>query len=315
MVQNDYEIEKIDFKNVMHVRQSLSLLNKVFLDEKFSLEWWRWKYHENPFGKPLGWIAKASQSKKIIGIRFFWPWIFHLNGENKLFYQAVDTAIDPDFQRKGIFSKLSKIALSEISNHSTFIYNFPNKNSYPAYIKLKWENIKSNYWFKIPISIPKMILNISCNRHCNIDKIEKYNVKRSKIYIPAIPNLYSTSWINKIVQWRFGKKPNCDYYYYATDNGQVIFSMKRLKKYDEAQMLVVNMKDNYFFNDIYHFFKELNVSFISYNALNSNFYSLISEKKLKFIRPYEVNYVIKNCSNSETTIKNIKLEPGEMDYT
>jgi GNAT superfamily N-acetyltransferase len=316
MAKAKYHITKIDFFDSVHTEQSLSLLKKVFIHGDFTPEWWRWKYRDNPFGEPLGWIAIASRSEKIIGIRLFWPWVFELNGEKKLFYQAVDTATDPDFQKKGIFSSLIKIALNDMFKRNVCIYNFPNDISYPAYIKFKWNEIGNNSWVKIPIiSLSTFTkLNIPNIRHGNTYSIlSNYSVVNNNICIPSFQNYFSTCWTNQIVQWRFGRNPYCKYYYYVTGNGQVIFKIRKVWKLNEAQLVVTNMKSPDFLGDVYDFFRRNCISLISFNALNSPFYNVMIKKCIKIKTSHKIRFVIKNCSK-EDSIKNIKLEPGEMDY-
>jgi hypothetical protein len=54
--------------------------------------------------------------------------------------RGVDTATHPDFQRRGIFSALTLHAAGELRREGcAFVFNTPNQNSLPGYLKLGWK--------------------------------------------------------------------------------------------------------------------------------------------------------------------------------
>ena len=53
--------------------------------------------------------------------------------------RAVDTATDPEYQGRGIFSRLTRIAIDELTAQGVgFVFNTPNEQSRPGYLKLGW---------------------------------------------------------------------------------------------------------------------------------------------------------------------------------
>jgi len=53
--------------------------------------------------------------------------------------RAVDTATDPDYQGRGIFTRLTLTALDELRDEGVdIVFNTPNSNSLPGYLKMGW---------------------------------------------------------------------------------------------------------------------------------------------------------------------------------
>ena len=65
-----------------------------------------WKHLENPFGASLMWVALDGE--RIVGFRAFLRWEFNTpEGRTVIAARAVDTATDPDYQGRGIFTRLT----------------------------------------------------------------------------------------------------------------------------------------------------------------------------------------------------------------
>lgn len=101
-------------------------------------EVWRFKHVENPFGKSL--VLVAIEDEHIIGVRALMKWKWQFGEQEFLSYRAVDTATHPKHQGKGIFKKLTLKAIEIIKERGDdFIFNTPNTQSLPGYLKMSWE--------------------------------------------------------------------------------------------------------------------------------------------------------------------------------
>lgn len=103
-------------------------------------EVWRFKHIDNPFGESL--VLVAEEDKQIIGVRAFMRWKWQKKEEVFSAFRAVDTATHPEHQGKGIFKKLTLRALEigkERGDH--FVFNTPNDQSKPGYLKMGWEEV------------------------------------------------------------------------------------------------------------------------------------------------------------------------------
>ncbi|CAN5755086.1 hypothetical protein BH23ACT4_BH23ACT4_02970 [soil metagenome] len=104
-------------------------------------ELWRWKHVENPFGKSLALVAEADG--KVAGVRAMMRWdLKTVSGETIRCLRPVDTATDPDFERRGIFRALTEAAVGTATDQGIdLIFNTPNKASGPGYLKMGWQEV------------------------------------------------------------------------------------------------------------------------------------------------------------------------------
>jgi GNAT superfamily N-acetyltransferase len=101
---------------------------------------WRYKHIDNPFGESL--VLVADEEGELIGVRAFMRWRWQKGEQVYYTYRAVDTATHPDHRGKGIFKKLTLKALEigkERGYH--FVFNTPNNQSKPGYLKMGWKEV------------------------------------------------------------------------------------------------------------------------------------------------------------------------------
>ncbi len=98
-----------------------------------------WKHEENVFGPSPAWVA--TDGDRLAGFRVLMRWEFVEGGTVVRAVRAVDTATHPDFQGQGIFTKLTLHALDELRDDVSFVFNTPNDQSRPGYLKMGWLEI------------------------------------------------------------------------------------------------------------------------------------------------------------------------------
>lgn len=109
-------------------------------DDEYHRDLFRWKHYDNPFGRSYGLVAEAGG--EVVGVRLFLRWEFRLDGEVVRAVRAVDTATHPAHQGRGIFRSLTQAALEELQHDGVgFVFNTPNEQSRPGYLKLGWRVI------------------------------------------------------------------------------------------------------------------------------------------------------------------------------
>lgn len=135
--------------------QILDLIKKN-LDPDFSLELFKWKHLENPFGKSYGLLALDED--RIVGLRMFMLWKFQKIGEKELLnaIRPVDTVVDTAYRGQGLFKRLTLTGLEECRKAYDYdlIFNTPNGNSLPGYLKMGWEKYNYINCFKVGMLNP-----------------------------------------------------------------------------------------------------------------------------------------------------------------
>lgn len=176
------------------IEDFISLQNTVFSKNKYDRNRFLKKYTDNVYGPSV--IVVAYDNGVGVGARSF---LRNDIGE-KLAYQPCDTCVLESHRRKGLFSMMTLKALNSVPKES-LIYNFPNKNSLPGYLKLGW---KISYFKKFKILISgkslKEVEKIdSLTKKWMLSDIKKesdlfYTKKRKKFYL-IMKRRYNRYWI------------------------------------------------------------------------------------------------------------------------
>ncbi|MBT1709597.1 GNAT family N-acetyltransferase [Fulvivirgaceae bacterium PWU5] len=140
---------------------SIVALLKISLGESLmpkSEAYWRWKHQDNPFGASL--VMLSCEGDTLVGLRAFMRWQWKADGQLLDAVRPVDTATHPQYQRRGIFSKLTQAALEQSRQRGYhFVYNTPNKSSKPGYLKMGWSEAG-----KLPIDLRAVRpVSMACN--------------------------------------------------------------------------------------------------------------------------------------------------------
>jgi GNAT superfamily N-acetyltransferase len=115
----------------------------------------RWKHQENPLGSSPAWVAECDG--RLAGFRTFLRWRWDVPDRGPVdAVRAVDTATHPDFQGRGVFSRLTLHALDELRAAGVgFVFNTPNDKSRPGYLKMGWQLIGRLPVWARPRSLPR----------------------------------------------------------------------------------------------------------------------------------------------------------------
>jgi len=172
-------------------------------------EAWRYKHVGNPFGKSL--VLVAVENDSIIGVRAFMRWQWQLGGKVFSTFRAVDTATHPEHQGKGVFKKLTLKAIEMAKEHGDdFIFNTPNAQSLPGYLKMGWGEVDKLKIRIVPAN-PLNWLNVKQTRNYKINNnssgsqiaglISKYN------NLKAGENKLFTLKSPEYLSWRYENNP------------------------------------------------------------------------------------------------------------
>ena len=136
-------------------------------DDPRFVDLFRWKHLDNAFGASPAWVAVDGD--RIAAVRYLMRWEFERGGQVVRAVRAVDTATHPDYQGKGLFRRLTLGAIDELRSQeplgaraeragveeplgaraeragveepttTAFVFNTPNDQSRPGYLKMGWQ--------------------------------------------------------------------------------------------------------------------------------------------------------------------------------
>jgi len=201
---------------------------------------WHWKHETNPFGQSYGLFSWDELNSRLAGLRVLMRWRFNTPvGYQLQAVRAVDTATHPAYQRRGIFSTLTRQAVAELSEAGVhFIFNTPNQQSLPGYLKMGWQ-VVATWPIYIKLLRPVRMLAGLIRRSPagpHLPAFEQYFGREvmnwetfTHQYAAKIPALLE-AWEQErtqvglrtpreltYLQWRYGQHPHLQYGVYALE--------------------------------------------------------------------------------------------------
>jgi GNAT superfamily N-acetyltransferase len=307
-----------------HIGQIVDLL-KLSLGEsttKKSIDFWNWKHIENPFGPST--VILAYDGSTLIGVRAFMKWNFTNNSTTIKCARAVDTAVHPKYQGKGIFTKLTLQALDDCNKEGIkIIFNTPNKASKPGYLKMGWkENGKMFLRLTTPFKIPKKY-----NENHNNTIYQQFKLNNLVKTLNTIDTLdtaiFKTIITAPYLEWRYVNCPVFQYGFLTEENNFLIaFRLKEINSFIELRLCEVCVNDDKasinkatksiknLINNIHPFF----VSCVDSNNIPSLFYKQLNfYPKLKIGPSVTLRNLNSDAINSFRNFKNWQPSLGCME--
>jgi GNAT superfamily N-acetyltransferase len=186
-----------------------------------SESYWNWKHVDNPFGPSP--VLICLDGGEVVGVRAFMRWNWWSGQHVYKAVRAVDTATHPGYQGQGIFKKLTLQLVDYCkSQGNDFVFNTPNGQSKPGYIKMGWTeagkfpiqitarrplSMVSSYLRNARTSDEKAIggkqeLNVILNHSDIANLISQHRAKTSEIITELSPNY---------LRWRYVEVPVASY--------------------------------------------------------------------------------------------------------
>lgn len=277
---------------------------------------WRFKHVENPFGKSL--VLIAEENDAIIGVRAFMRWKWQQGGNIFSAFRAVDTATHPNYQGKGVFKKLTLKALElgkERGDH--FVFNTPNQQSKPGYLKMGWKEIDKLNTQIIPVfpfswnsnSVQQYPQNTP---NLNLKLLSMWNSKLEEFL-----NLY-TPKTKDYLEWRYINNPLQEYSIESNEQYFIAAYVKQHKKIKElriSELILVDPEYKKICKSlIKKWAKEYGVHFISLNdPLKHSIFKLKVSGKFgpvltfKNLESGEIDSKIYNIENWDYSLGDLEL--------
>lgn len=288
---------------------------------------WQYLNYGNPIS-PQGNIIGAFDGEKLIGINTFMLMKYTYNNEYYYGLQSGNSAIDPNYRGKGIFTKMMKYAEDYYSSKNyQFMLGFPNRNSHPAFTKMGWTDAASLHYLILQLNtneIIKRVFGFNLPKICNIfsgwlnlkshlfsRKNPSLKLERHEKITPEISGLVSSlsknsfTFVNDFesLQWKLAN-PIYIFYTVKEDDRIVAFFIVREHTFASVIGRKAEVIETCYVSDDLKlqksaysiFIQELRKKFeliLSWNSLNSNTEKKILKSSGYFDVHLRMPYVIK----------------------
>lgn len=241
---------------------------------KKTQEIWNFKHEKNPFGASPVFVAEESNT--LIGVRVFMQWRWQLQNDIWVSYRAVDTATHPNYQGRGIFKTLTLKALDYIQEiGDCFVFNTPNEQSRPGYLKMGWKEVGK---IKVAI-IPTFLYGLS-----SLFSKRKYNnaITNNQLQLLcdrhnkhlAEKNVLFTPKSSEYLKWRYEENPLQDYCVISSPNFYIAMYVKKHRFFNELR--VVETIRDFSTKETY----EINQAIVKYAFQNGCWFITTADKDL-----------------------------------
>jgi GNAT superfamily N-acetyltransferase len=298
-------------------------------------EYYRWKYFENPYSNGELWITEYGG--QIVGMIGMTPKHMILGNKPVSGAEIGDTFTHPDFQRKGIFTRLLRLSDRSIKDKGIdFIYGTPNALALPGYIRkhnyviapLKTVNLMkvldARKLFGVPLvgAVFNTVLKLVWRRGVVEKKIANITIDVALKFPPLVNDLwqavsedYSVAIIRnrQYLTWRYVTSPDPYLILVAHDNdpqskeikGFLVAVQARYKQYSTyriADYLTTRDDGNTFRALLSYLVSQANEDgavAISATSIKGNYYYRIL-RKMGFIPRNNITVI---CDNPDEIIK------------
>ncbi len=194
--------------------------------------YWRWKHVNNPFGPSP--VMVAEDKGAVIAVRAFMPWCWRQGSRTFQALRAVDTAVHPGHQGKGLFTQLTLSLIDECKKRDfDLIYNTPNTKSMPGYLKMGWV-----LHGRLPICFYP-VLRLTSNTPAHMTALEVINRFDNTPNVTDGDERIMTPLNQAFLRWRYTQVPHVDYHGWADPLRKhlVIYRQKKSDYYHETRLV------------------------------------------------------------------------------
>lgn len=243
----EYEIIKLEIKDF----DILIPLMKDCFGMDVDVNYFKWKYLENPSGFVEGFYAKCKDGS-VAAFYGVIPEMFEINGVKKNIYQSCDTMTHSSHRRKGLFQKLALHCYNYLEKKGDLIiYGFGGGKSTPGFIKFGWKELFKIKYFFYPsflkyfeIKDTKDVFEVEKLEY--IEKLINYPIKN----IGSIKNIDNYKWriSNPLNRYKIIAFNNSYLVYYKKNKKIFIFDYNFMDKQSSKKLLNYLKKECTIFN-------------------------------------------------------------------
>jgi len=286
----------LEFREIDYVKDLdgiIKLLNANF-PTTHTKEAFIWKHYQNPFGKSYGLLA--VDKGRIVALRMFMRWEFICETRVIKAIRPVDTCTDHDYRGQGLFKKLTLQGLENVKTENELIFNTPNSNSKPGYLKMGWKEIENTFEYKIGL------LNFFKNAE-NFETISSKQIEFKKSWLEN--DQCQTNISQQYLNWRY---ENSDYKIAKSEKGAIIvYKFTSLKKISTI-ILIDSFGEQKEVNKLLHSVSSKNSIKVIYFLNNSK------SKAFKFLFKYSRgNQIVVNKSDKHNISQKINFSIGDLE--
>lgn len=204
-------------------------------------EFWKWRYIQNPFGSGI--IRLMFDEEELVGHYAVIPLPLQVADEQVKAAFSMTTMTHPDYQGRGIFSKLASEIYDRCRREGIrVVFGFPNQNSYHGFTgKLGWRGFNTIRYLELNSKTEPLSAHTeyACHRIYRFDDdIDIFWGSARERFSIIVPR--ESTFLN----WRYVEKPDSDYAIFTVKNDmEDVLGYMVLKVFVEGKIRVGHIID------------------------------------------------------------------------
>ena len=276
-------------------------LFKIVFKRDMTINFWRWRFIEGPFGKGI--IYLAFDGDILTGHYAVFPTLIKIKREIVKAVFSMTTMTHPNYRGKGIFTTLANAVYEEAYRKGyKLVFGFPNENSFGAFVnKLGWKGFGRINLYVLSFNLTKFH-RLEGNLRCKIKQVYSFDDNINKLWESVKDELrISVPRISRYLNWRFVENPEEKYFLFLVNTSDHLEGYFVLKKYTNpnngekyGHIIDFLFEDYSYFENVlfysYNFFKETGVSKVTFwineSIANNLQLAKLGVKKMEMERTY-----------------------------
>lgn len=199
---SEYRIQKI---GVQDFSMLIPLMKDCFGME-VNIEYFHWKYIDNPAGHFIGFVAIEPVTNEVAAYYGVIPQSFIIEDKERIIYQSCDTMTHSGHRRKGLFQKLAGICYQYLKDQNKlFIIGFGGAQSTPGFLKFGWVkcfDIQYYFFPRILSGLQQIFFLLNKNKNYSCIAIDNLSKIKHLLYNSNANALIHSVKTESIYKWR-----------------------------------------------------------------------------------------------------------------
>ena len=163
-----------------------------------NMDYFRWKFLENPVGEFTAFVAVHNESKEVVSFYGIIPELYNVKGIDRILFQTVDGMTHSKHRRKGLFQMLALHCYEYLKKEDNFfVFGFGGVQSTPALCQLGWRKIFDMRYLFIPnirCTSSRNLLNDSNFKEVDATKVFHLTQKKPQYAVNSIRTIEQFQW-------------------------------------------------------------------------------------------------------------------------
>jgi len=187
---------------------------------------WTWLNYTSPGGPSRTSVIEDTETDMLVGTYSLLPIKIRFNGRETKASLAINAGIHPNYQKQGLFVRLSRYILGRECEFNTPIsLGMPNQNAYPGHMKVGWDVM-----CKLPFLVKH---NCQPSQH-RCREVECFD-ERFDDFFSEIAERFSFIVLkdHQVMNWRLVDQPQREYTIFILEEGLNLRGYIVLKHFDD----------------------------------------------------------------------------------